>query len=66
MHMLSRKNIVYEWTADCSVTFDELKELLITAPVLLHPRFEEFILDTDASGVSHRRSRMGMQTHPIA
>ena len=54
MHALTRKDTVFEWTADCDAAFNKLKELLITAPVLLHPRFgpsEEFILETDASGV---------------
>ncbi len=44
----------FEWTVDCNVAFNQLKECLITAPVLSYPHFgpdKEFILETDASGV---------------
>ena len=32
MHALTKKNAVFEWTADCGVAFNELKERLVTAP----------------------------------
>ena len=72
MHALTRKDRVFEWTADCDAAFNKLKELLITAPVLLHPRFgpsEEFVLETDASGVglgAILSQKHDGQLHPIA
>ncbi|MDB5851806.1 MAG: hypothetical protein JWP29_5558 [Rhodoferax sp.] len=38
------------WTPECQKAFDELKERLIHAPILAHPRFDRrFYLYTDAS-----------------
>ena len=72
MHALTKKNAVFEWTADCGVAFNELKERLVTAPVLSHPCFgpdEEFVLETDASGVGLGAILSQIQEgqlHPIA
>ena len=39
------------WDERCQESFDELKRALATAPVLGMPNeYDEFILDTDASG----------------
>ncbi len=49
LHLLTRKDIAFEWTPACNEAFQTLKEKLVSAPV---PRFapedEEFILETDA------------------
>ena len=41
-----------KWTAECQKAFEEMKNILMTAPILSYPDFEvPFILDTDASDV---------------
>ena len=34
LHVLTRKNVDFLWTAECQIAFDELKEKLVSAPVL--------------------------------
>ena len=47
---LTRKNIKWEWTAECQQSFNQIKEALVTAPVLTCPDFNRpFVLQTDAS-----------------
>ena len=49
---LTKKDVPYIWKDDCQQAFDELKDRLTKAPVLIYPDFSErFILETDASGV---------------
>ena len=56
LYALTRKNSPFVWTSSCQATFDKLKKLLTTPPVLAFPNFElPFILETDAS-------RMGLGT----
>ena len=43
---------VIDWTADLSAKFEELKTLMLSAPVVRLPDFEEFILETDGSKVA--------------
>ena len=46
------KKAKYVWTADCQKSFDKLKAILRSAPVLLAPSFDkEFKLAVDASDV---------------
>jgi len=46
---LLQKNVNYEWTEECQLAFDELKEKLTQAPVLAFPDYAlQFILTTDA------------------
>ena len=48
---LLRKDVEFRWTTRCQEAFDQLKEPLLKAPLLIYPDMEEdFILDTDASG----------------
>ena len=50
LHKLTEANVDFAWTSECQSSFDALKKLLSTAPILSYPDFSaEFILDTDAS-----------------
>lgn len=50
MHALTRKNQVFEWSIQCQLAFDHLKQKLIEALILSLPRDNgEYVLDTDAS-----------------
>ena len=52
LHALTKNNVQFQWTTKCQEAFDELKQLLTTAPVISYPQFganSEFILETDAS-----------------
>ena len=47
-----KKEAKFEWTGQCEVSFQTLKKLLISAPVLAYPDYKEpFIIETDASNV---------------
>jgi Retroviral aspartyl protease/RNase H-like domain found in reverse transcriptase/Reverse transcriptase (RNA-dependent DNA polymerase)/Integrase zinc binding domain/Retrotransposon gag protein/Zinc knuckle len=51
MTRLTRKNQKFEWTEKCEESFEELKNRLVTAPILVLPEgTEEFVIYTDASG----------------
>ena len=51
LYALTKKDVPYYWTAQCQHTFDQLKQTLTQAPVLVFPHFSKtFILETDASG----------------
>ena len=42
----------FSWTSECNDAFIEPKSRLVSAPILTYPDIEQdFILDTDASGV---------------
>jgi hypothetical protein len=44
------KGRTFEWTNECQTAFEELKNRLVSSPILAHPDFsKKFILDTDAS-----------------
>ena len=50
LHRLTERAAKFEWTSDCQLAFDSLRQGLVTAPVLAFPDFTRpFILDTDAS-----------------
>ena len=50
LNQLLTKGVPFEWTKDCQLAFDTLKERLTSAPVLTFPcPGGVFILDTDAS-----------------
>ncbi|KAG8493037.1 hypothetical protein CXB51_010357 [Gossypium anomalum] len=47
---LLRKDVKFEWTEECQQSFEELKKLLIEAPVLVQPESgKEFVVYSDAS-----------------
>ena len=50
LHRLTEKNAIFKWTEECQQSFDNLRERLISAPILAFPDCSKpFILDTDAS-----------------
>ena len=50
LHALTRKDAVFDWSADCQDAFDRLKTLLTTSPITAFPDFSQsFRLYTDAS-----------------
>ena len=70
LRKLTEANVDFAWTSECQSSFDALKKLLSTAPILSYPDFSaEFILDTDASnhGIGAVLSQLkdGVE-HPVA
>lgn len=50
---LTKKCVQFEWTPQCQEAFDELKRTLVSAKVMAYPKDTgEYILDTDACGIS--------------
>ena len=50
LHKLSEKGRQFSWSLECANVFVELKNRLLTPPVLAFPDYhKQFILDTDAS-----------------
>lgn len=48
--MLTRKDVSFEWTESCQITFEKLKMLITEAPLLAYADFTKpFLLETDAS-----------------
>ena len=47
---LTQKNRNFSWDDDCQKSFETLKQLLVSAPILSYPETDgDFILDTDGS-----------------
>ena len=52
LHKLLQKDVPYVWTPHCQLSFETLRDKIITAPVLSFANFSKpFFLHTDASGV---------------
>ena len=73
LHNLMKKEVTFSWTPECETAFCRLKEALISAPVLVYPRFGpecEFILETDASyvglGAVLSQQQEDGRAHPVA
>jgi len=50
---LTKKDTAYEWTESCQKSYEGLKRLLTTSPILAFPNFTKgFLLAADASGTS--------------
>ena len=52
LYVFSKKSVTFSWTDECQKAFDQLKQLLCSAPVLAYPLFgpeHQFIVETDAS-----------------
>ncbi|KAL6738679.1 hypothetical protein Aduo_012202 [Ancylostoma duodenale] len=48
---LTKKNVPFEWTAECEDAMSQLKRALTTAPILAAPQLgRPFIIETDSSG----------------
>ena len=71
LHALTRKNVAFEWSAECQEAFEALKAAITQSPVLAYPNFEvDFVLETDASvkglgAVLSQPQSDGVQ-HPVA
>ena len=51
LHVLTKKDVPFQWTCQCQQSFETLRRLLTSAPVLAFLNFDRpFILETDASG----------------
>ena len=51
LYVLTKQTVSFQWTSNCQDSFERLKCLLASPPVLAYPDFEAtFILHTDASG----------------
>ena len=47
LHSLTRKSAEFQWTDECQVAFDLLKDKLTTTPILAFPNFDlPFMLET--------------------
>jgi hypothetical protein len=47
---LTKKDVPFEWTNEHQKSFDELKRILSTEPLLIYPDFSQpFIVECDAS-----------------
>ena len=71
---LTRHNVVFEWTDQCSKAFNHLRELLMKYPILRYPDPKQgYILYTDASGIGwsgiltqeHLDKKGKSKNHPI-
>ena len=71
LHILTQKNVQFNWTMECQKAFDTLKKLLTQAPLLAYPDFTQpFMLETDASveglGAVLAQQKPDLSVHPIA
>ena len=69
LNRLSRKNIPFVWDSECQNSFDSLKSAMISPPILSYPDFSsdnEFILQTDASGIAIGAVLSNKDMRPIA
>jgi hypothetical protein len=52
LHQLLKKNKVFAWTDEAELAFNQLRDALLHAPILIRPDFRrEFVIVTDASNV---------------
>ena len=50
LHSLTQKDAIFQWSPECQQAFQQLKDALISPPVLAYPNFStSFTLETDAS-----------------
>lgn len=71
LHTLTRQDVPFCWTMSCQNAFQQLKDALVSSPVLVYPDFQkEFVLHTDASkeglGAVLEQIQDDGRLHPIA
>ena len=53
LSQLTRKDVPFIWSEDCQRAFEELKNRLVTSPIMAYPLDSgQYLLDTDASDVA--------------
>ncbi len=53
LHRLTHKDVRFEWTDECAVAFQQLKDTPTSPPVMAFPHFDQpFTLSTDASNTA--------------
>ena len=71
LHALTRQDVLFVWTEKCKESFEKLKMLLTSPPVLTYPDFNHpFVLHTDASthglGAVLEQEQSDGKLHPVA
>uniref|UniRef100_A0ABM1XJY4 RNA-directed DNA polymerase n=1 Tax=Aedes albopictus TaxID=7160 RepID=A0ABM1XJY4_AEDAL len=69
LNNLLKKNVKFRWTDECDVAFNQLKECLISEPILVRPNYQDtFVITTDASdyAIGAVLSNEKTTDHPIA
>ena len=71
LHQLTCKEVDFQWSDACDTAFKQLKQRLVSAPVLTYPNFDDdFVLETDASVMGLGAVLAQIQSdgfpHPIA
>ena len=73
LNQLTKRHTLFEWSGVCQESFDKFKHALVSAPVLVYPKFgpgNRIILETDASTVGLGAMLSQMQNngtiHPVA
>ena len=67
LYRLTRKNVKFEWSDECQIAFDKIKNMLISAPLLVFPDpNKDFIIECDASQTSIGAALSQDPTRPIA
>ena len=69
LHVLTRKEAVFNWSPECQEAFEALKAAITQSPVLVYPNFEvDFVLETDAcgKGLGAVLSQSDGILHPVA
>ena len=68
LHLLTKKQAVFQWTAGCEVAFESLESKLVASPVIAYPNFKKDKL-MPASKVWEQyfhSTRMMKKLHPVA
>ena len=71
LHALTRESVPFFWSMACQGAFMQLKDLLVSPPVLAYPNYDKsFVMHTDASidglGAVLEQEQEDGKLHPIA